>query len=188
MQDVEWWLREKIQEMNYSTWFMPDVEVVHPDSAIGRIAPVPSKPINYGDVLHVDFGVTALGMNTDTQHLAYVLYPGETEADVPRGLIEGLKTANRLQDIVKSSMKVGTTGNEILKKSLKQMKSEGIEGKIYSHPIGDWGHSAGTLVGKFLSSTYISCHSLTFKRYDQPTRWCSNSGGPSSIKQYILQC
>jgi hypothetical protein len=133
--------------MNYSTWFMPTVEVVQPDSDIGRISVVPSNVINYGDVLHVDFGVTALGMNTDTQHLAYVLRPGETEADIPRGLVEGLKMANRLQDIVKSNMKIGITGNEILKASLKQMKSEGIKGKIYSHPIGDWGHSAGTLIG-----------------------------------------
>ena len=140
--------------MNYSTWFMPDVEIVNPDSAIGRISTMTSNIINYGDVLHVDFGVTALGMNTDTQHLAYVLYPGGTEADVPRGLIDGLKTVNRLQDIVKSNMKVGVTGNEILKKSLKQMKSEGIEGKIYSHPIGDWGHSAGTLIGKFRCSIF----------------------------------
>jgi hypothetical protein len=27
------------------------------------------------------------------------------------------------------------------------MRSEGLEGKVYCHPIGDWGHSAGALIG-----------------------------------------
>jgi len=98
-------------------------------------------------MLHCDFGITALGMNTDTQHLAYVLHPGETEKDIPKGLIEGLKKVSRLQDIVVENMNVGESGNSMLKRDLKQMRSEGIEGKIYCHPIGDWGHSAGTLIG-----------------------------------------
>lgn len=136
-EDVEWWLREKTQQQNYSTWFMSDVEIVVPNSEPGFSNPFPDETINFGDLLHVDFGVTALGMNTDTQHLAYVLYPGETERDIPKGLLEGLKKANRLQDIVKKNMKVGNTGNQILKVCLEQMRKEGIEGKIYSHPIGD---------------------------------------------------
>ncbi|RDW88051.1 hypothetical protein BP6252_00083 [Coleophoma cylindrospora] len=143
--DVEWWLREAILGWNYTTWFQTDVEVVAPGGEPG--APQDERPIQYGDLLHVDFGVTALGMNTDTQHLAYVLYPGETEADIPQGFLDGLKKANRLQDIVKENMKVGMSGNTILDICLKQMRSEGIEGRVYSHPIGDWGHSAGTLVG-----------------------------------------
>lgn len=119
---------------------MPDVEIVEPEELRLGI-------INYGDMLHVDFGVTALGLNTDTQHLGYVLRPGESEKDIPIGLLEGLKKANRMQDIVRSNMKVGATGNEILEASLMQMKHEEIEGKIYSHPIGDWGHSAGSVIG-----------------------------------------
>ena len=103
-------------------------------------------------MLHVDFGVTALGMNTDTQHLAYVLFPGETEKDVPKGLVDGLQKVNRLQDIAVENMVVGTTGNDILKRSREEMKKEGIEGSIYSHAIGDWGHSAGCVIGKFSSS------------------------------------
>ena len=143
-QDVEWWLREKVQSLHYGTWFHPDVEIVISSSVPG----IPEGGIiNHGDLLHVDFGVTALGMNTDTQHLAYVLYPGETEKDIPEGLTEGMKKANRLQDILRENMVVGETGNDILKKALAKMHEEGIEGSIYSHPIGDWGHSAGTLIG-----------------------------------------
>ncbi|KAG9233336.1 hypothetical protein BJ875DRAFT_403221 [Amylocarpus encephaloides] len=145
--DVEWWLRSKIQQMNYTTWFHPSVSI------LGGRSPFPPNEsavvIEYGDLLHVDFGVTALGMNTDTQHMAYVLYPGETEANIPKGYLEGLKQVNRLQDIVRDNMKVGASGNSILKKSLGQMRVEGFEGRVYSHPIGDWGHSAGTLIGMF---------------------------------------
>jgi hypothetical protein len=155
MQDVEWWLREKLQQMNYTTWFQPSVTIVDGDTKwFARGVDVASRPretIMYGDMLHVDFGVTALGMNTDTQHLAYVLYPGETEEDVPEGLIEGLQKGNRAQDIVRENMKVGATGNEILRKCHERMDAERISGKIYSHPVGDWGHSAGTPIGRCIS-------------------------------------
>ena len=78
-----------------------------------------SRPIAYGDLLHVDFGLTALGLNTDTQHMAYVLPPGADEDDVPQGLIDGLKVANLLQDFVRSAMRPGPaalqkTGNDAL--------------------------------------------------------------------------
>jgi len=124
------------------------VEVVVPTNDDGTTPPGsgPSATIEYGDILHVDFGVTAMGLNTDTQHLAYVLHPGEQE--VPKSLRDGLNKANRLQDIVKENMKIGKTGNEILTTSLTRMREKGFEGKVYSHAIGDWGHSAGTLVGK----------------------------------------
>lgn len=132
---------------------MPDVTIVDASSHLGSM-PSPSVSttqqhiINYGDLLHVDFGVTALGLNTDIQHLAYVLHPGETESDIPQGLLDGLKKANRMQDIVRENMEIGVSGNEILERCLAQMEKEGIVGKVYSHPIGDWGHSAGTLIGK----------------------------------------
>ncbi|TLS21823.1 uncharacterized protein PpBr36_09241 [Pyricularia pennisetigena] len=151
--DLEWWFREKTQALGYSTWFHPDVSIV--EEGFGFLSQDngettranKEKVINYGDLLHVDFGVSALGLNTDTQHLGYVLRPGETEHDVPASLREGLRKANRMQDIVRQNMKIGSTGNDILKSSLQRMKQEGIAGKVYCHPIGDWGHSAGTLIG-----------------------------------------
>jgi hypothetical protein len=162
-EDVEWWMRDKIQALNFTTWFHPSVEVVTETdffvssaaSTTTAVAPV----INHGDYLHCDFGVTAMGMNTDTQHLAYVLYSGQTSHDdVPADLREGLKKVNRLQDIARANMKPGMKGNDILKASLAQMKEEGIGGKIYSHPIGDWGHSAGTLIGKSRSLSHSLIH------------------------------
>ncbi|OAQ66326.1 xaa-pro aminopeptidase family enzyme protein [Pochonia chlamydosporia 170] len=144
--DVEWWMREKIQSLNYTTWFQPDVSIVSEDSHWGQNTKL-ERTIRHGDYLHVDFGVTAMGMNTDTQHLAYVLFPGQNGDDVPRGLREGLKKGNRLQDMTRRHMKPGRTGNQILKAIREEMAEEGIEGKIYCHAIGDWGHSAGTVIG-----------------------------------------
>ncbi|TQS31529.1 hypothetical protein Golomagni_08187, partial [Golovinomyces magnicellulatus] len=151
--DVEWWMREKIQSLNYTTWFQPTVTIVKPGSPWGvketdEDDDDPDRPITYGDCLHVDFGVTAMGMNTDTQHLAYVLPPGETSHDaVPQGFKDGLRKGNRLQDITRTHMKAGKKGNDVLREVRAQMKEEGIEGRVYSHPIGDWGHSAGGVIG-----------------------------------------
>lgn len=143
--DVEWWMREKLQALNYTTWFQPAVSIID-ETMPFYVSP---RVINYGDILHVDFGATAMGMNTDTQHLGYVLYPGETEDDVPEGLKEGLAKGNRMQDIARENMIPGLTGNEILEASLAQMRDEGIDGKVYCHAIGDWGHSAGTVIGTY---------------------------------------
>ncbi|ATY62839.1 Xaa-Pro aminopeptidase family enzyme [Cordyceps militaris] len=151
--DVEWWMRDKIQSLNYTTWFHPSVTIIKPDTPWGAAASEEEEeeedtPIAHGDLLHVDFGVSALGMHTDTQHLAYVLRPGQTSHDdVPRGFREGLAKGNRLQDMTRRHMRPGRTGNEILAAIRHEMADEGLEGKIYCHAIGDWGHSAGTVIG-----------------------------------------
>ena len=86
-----------------------------------------------------------MGLSTDTQHVGYVLRPGET--DVPAGLQKALASSNRLQDIVMERMKPGRTGNEVLAGSLATAKAEGLPGTIYCHPIGDHGHGAGPIIG-----------------------------------------
>ena len=42
---------------------------------------------------------------------------------------------------------VGRTGNEVLAKFDERMRAEGIDGKMYSHAIGDHGHAAGPTIG-----------------------------------------
>jgi Xaa-Pro aminopeptidase len=101
--------------------------------------------IDRGDVLHVDFGITAMRLNTDTQHMGYVLRQGETDA--PAGIMRALANANRLQDLLMERMKPGRSGNDVLKDTLDSMKAAGINGSIYTHPIGDHGHGAGPLIG-----------------------------------------
>jgi hypothetical protein len=84
-------------------------------------------------------------LNTDTQHMGYVLREGETDA--PPGLKHALRTGNQLQDIVMEEMRPGRTGNEVLESSLAAMRAAGINGTIYTHPIGEHGHGAGPLIG-----------------------------------------
>ena len=101
--------------------------------------------IQPGDLIWTDFGITYLRLNTDTQHLAYVLKPGESE--VPAGLAAGLANSNRVQDILTSNFEVGLSGNEVLAKSRAQAIAEGLDPSIYTHPIGLHGHAAGPAIG-----------------------------------------
>ena len=141
--DVVWWMRQRMADYGLTTWFQPSVDVQRRagDDAVLGDDPVILK----GDVLHCDFGITALRLNTDTQHMGYVLRDGET--DVPAGLQRALATSNALQDIVVSAIKPGRTGNEVLRLSRQQMARDSIDGTIYSHPIGMHGHGAGALIG-----------------------------------------
>ncbi|KAI0720318.1 hypothetical protein C8T65DRAFT_567823 [Cerioporus squamosus] len=144
-EDVEWWYREKMLLLNVTTWNHPRVSVITPESFPGWSGT--KDVIREGDLLHVDFGITAMGMNTDVQHMAYVLRTSQGEIDAPPGLKDGLEKANRMQDIVLENMAAGKTGNQVLTESLAQMKVEGIKGQIYCHPIGDWGHAPGAVMG-----------------------------------------
>ena len=134
-----------MQAQNVSYWAHPRVSVLTPESFPGWEGT--DDVIQEGDLLHIDFGMTAMGMNTDTQHMAYVLRSSAGEMAPPPGLKAGLKKSNRMMDIVLQTMRPGLTGNEVLSICLAQMKKEGIEGQIYSHPIGDWGHAPGAVMG-----------------------------------------
>lgn len=146
--DVEWWYRDRIRERGLDTWFHPSVDVQRADNA-GRdndfSAREGSQVILPGDLVHMDFGITYLGLNTDTQMLAYVLRPGETAA--PRGLVDGLAVGNRLQDILTDAFETGKSGNAILAEALARAEREGIVATIYTHPIGLHGHAAGPTIG-----------------------------------------
>lgn len=141
--DVVWWLREELQRMGLTTWFQPSVSV----QRAGEVPDEGPVVIQPGDLLWTDFGVVAMNLHTDTQHLGYVLREGETEA--PDGLTACLATSNRLQDILLAEMEPGLTGNEILANALAVMRAESIDGTIYTHPIGDHGHGAGPLIGRW---------------------------------------
>jgi Xaa-Pro aminopeptidase len=140
-----WWYREKIKELKLDTWFQPSVSIQRnePEAIFSR------RPQPYiilpGDLLHVDFGITYLRLNTDTQQHAYVLKPGETDA--PDYLKKALATGNKLQDILTSNFKEGKTGNQILADTRRQAIEQGITPSIYTHPIGFHGHAAGTTIG-----------------------------------------
>jgi Xaa-Pro aminopeptidase len=140
--DVAWWMRQRVNDLGLGTWFHTDVDAQRRGVDMSDSG---SVVIQRGDVLHCDFGLTALGLNTDTQHMGYVLRSGER--DVPDGLKVALANSNRLQDTLLAEMKPGRTGNEVLIAARAAMQAAGIDGTIYTHPIGDRGHGAGPLIG-----------------------------------------
>ena len=148
--EVEWWMRQKVTDLGLETWFHPTVDVQRTsEELVSHLYSFSGRPddmvIVPGDLLHCDFGITYLRLNTDCQELAYVLGPEEKSA--PSFLIEGLKDGNRVQDFLTKNMITGRTGNEILAKSLQQAKAAGLRPSIYTHPLGLYGHSAGTTIG-----------------------------------------
>jgi Xaa-Pro aminopeptidase len=141
--DLVWWWRQRVNDLGLGTWFQPSVSVQRAGATAEQIGADPV--IQRGDVLHCDVGITALRLNTDTQHNAYVLRAGESDA--PAGLRKALANANRLQDILFESARAGRTGNEVLHASLATMRAEKLDGTVYSHPVGRHGHGAGPLIG-----------------------------------------
>ena len=141
--DLTWWWRQRVNDLGLTTWFQPSVDVQRSGMTAEQIGQDPV--IQPGDLLHCDVGITVARLNTDTQHNAYVLRPGEREA--PEGLRRALANANALQDIVMDEIEPGRTGNDILAAARSRMSAKAIEGTIYSHPIGLHGHGAGPLIG-----------------------------------------
>jgi Xaa-Pro aminopeptidase len=148
--DVVWWLRQRAVDLGLRIWFQPTVSIQRADDdKNSHLSSFASKPeadvIQYGDLLHVDFGISYLRLNTDQQTQFYVMPKGQKE--VPRSIQAALWTANRAQDILTSKFAVGKTGNVILKETLEQCAAEGIKATIYTHPIGYHGHGAGPTIG-----------------------------------------
>jgi len=141
--DLVWWWRQRTNDQGLGTWFQPSVSIQRKGVKSEQLGDDPV--IQPGDVLHCDVGITVARLNTDTQHLAYVLRPGETSA--PEGLQRALANANAMQDIAMEEIRPGRTGNEILGAVLGRMKAKNITGTMYSHPIGMNGHGSGPLIG-----------------------------------------
>jgi Xaa-Pro aminopeptidase len=141
--DLVWYFRQAVNDMGLGTWFQPSVDVQRNGVTDEQLGDDPI--IQRGDVLHCDVGITALRLNTDIQHLAYVLREGERDA--PDGLKRALVRSNRMQDILMEEIRPGRTGNQILASARARMMKERIDGTIYSHPIGLHGHGSGPLIG-----------------------------------------
>ena len=157
-EDIVWFMRQKVTDLGLETWFHPTVDIQRNNEVLKSHIESFSKgeeekTIQKGDLLHCDFGITYIGLNTDCQQHAYVLK--KTESEVPVFLKEAFKKGNRVQDILTSNMSLGVTGNEILKASLIQGRKEGLRPSIYSHPLGKYGHSAGTTIGMWDSQNGV---------------------------------
>ncbi|WP_415374025.1 M24 family metallopeptidase [Patiriisocius sp. Uisw_017] len=148
--DVVWWMRQKVTDLGLETWFHPTIDVQRDNEELKShiysfTKGEKEKVIIPGDLVHCDFGITYITLNTDCQRHAYVLKKGETE--VPEFLKSAFAKGNRVQDIFTGNFKEGRTGNEVLAMSLAQSREEGMRPSIYTHPLGTYGHSSGTTLG-----------------------------------------
>jgi len=148
--DIVWRLRNLVREAKLDTWFHPSVSIQRASTGneefLRSFSRRPEKDVvDYGDLLHVDFGISYLRLNTDQQEHFYVLKPSEKEA--PAGLIQAFEEGKKLQNLLTANFVKGRSGNEILKLTLNQAKAEGMNASIYTHPIGFHGHAAGPTIG-----------------------------------------
>ena len=156
--DVEWWMRQKVTDLGLETWFHPSVDIQrfteenqdHLRSFSNR---PDSKIIQKGDLLHCDFGITYLRLNSDCQQMAYVMKDDEKE--VPVFLKKAFKKGNKLQDILTSNFIEGDSGNTILLNSLNQAVKSSLRPSIYTHPLGSYGHSSGPTIGMWDSQSGV---------------------------------
>ena len=147
--DLRRWLFDALWRAGVSTWFQPDLRVQRPGAtrktSRGFLAIAPeSVVLQPGDVIHVDFGVTYLGLNTDFQRMGYILRPGET--DVPAGLKAALRNTNAVQDALVQESRPGRSSAEVYDAVMSAMKARGIEAQVYSHPLGAQGHGLGATI------------------------------------------
>lgn len=148
--DVQWWYRERMRELGVTPWFHPTVAVqrlggVERSATAMFASRRPEDVIQPGDLVHVDLGIVHLGLATDTQNMAYVLRPGETDA--PEELRAGLREANRLQDILMRNFRAGESGNDLKDRARREALAAGLRPNIYSHAVGFHGHGAGPWIG-----------------------------------------
>ncbi len=156
--DVEWWMRQKVTDLGLETWFHPSVDIQRfteeNQSHLRSFSNRPDKKIiQEGDLLHCDFGITYLRLNSDCQQMAYVMK--DDENDVPLFLKTAFKEGNRLQDILTSNFVEGDSGNTILLNSLNDAKENRLRPSIYTHPLGSYGHSSGPTIGMWDSQSGV---------------------------------
>ena len=138
--DVRLWLYDALWDHGVRTWFQPDLRVQRKgfegNHSRGFLAIAKeSMVIERGDVVHIDFGISYMGFDSDWQKHAYVLREGET--DVPDGLKKAMANTNALQDaLTVRASRPGRLSSEVHDAAMAEMAEMGIEAQIYSHPIG----------------------------------------------------
>jgi Xaa-Pro aminopeptidase len=149
--DLAWWVRQRFADLGVDAWFQPTVGLQRAgvplaDERGTALPAVPwDEPVEPGDLVHCDVGLSSLGLRTDTQRNGYVLRPGETAA--PAGLRAALAVGNRMQDLTTAALVPGRTGDEVLAAARAAAAAEGIDADVYSHPVGYHGHGAGPAIG-----------------------------------------
>jgi len=145
--EVRNWLYSQSGALDLQPWFQPDLRLQRQgpegngsSSAFLSVAKE-TAVIERGDVIHLDFGLTYMGLNSDWQKMGYILREGETDA--PAGLKRALANTNALQDALARISRPDKPANEVAEETMAEMKAQGITASIYSHPLGNQGHALG---------------------------------------------
>lgn len=145
LDDLMWAYWQRCMDLGFPMAFKPSYRILRRPALRARHDPS-DRVIRAGDLLHCDVGFQYLRFNSDHQHLAYVLQPGEQDA--PLGLRQLLTEGNRLQDIYMAAFEPGLSGNQLLQTSLQSAQRAGIPNpRIYSHSVGLFLHEPGPLIG-----------------------------------------
>jgi Xaa-Pro aminopeptidase len=145
--DVRRFMYDELWRNGVRTWFQPDLRVQRAGLAEvgsrGFLAVAPEETvIQPGDLVHVDFGISYMGLDSDWQKMAYVLRPGEEDA--PDGLKAAFANTVALQDaLTQRASRPGRTAGEAYSAAMAEMEERGIQAQIYSHPLGNQGHGMG---------------------------------------------
>jgi Xaa-Pro dipeptidase len=145
--EVRNWLYSQSGALDLHPWFQPDLRIQRQATA-GAGPSAPALPVSKeasvferGDVIHLDFGLTYMGLNSDWQKMGYILREGETDA--PAGLKRALANTNALQDAVARISRPDKPVSEVAAETMAEMKAKGILASVYSHPLGNEGHALG---------------------------------------------
>lgn len=145
--DIRRFMYDQLWTYGVDTWFQPDLRVQRKGMAEvgsrGFLAVAPEDiVIQHGDLVHVDFGISYMGLDSDWQKMAYVLHPDEDDA--PEGLKAAMANTNALQDaLMLRASRPGRTAGEAYRMTMAEMDEQGITAQIYSHPLGNHGHGLG---------------------------------------------
>ena len=144
--DLRAFMYDELWRHGVRTWFQPDFRVqrrgMEEVGSRGFLAVAPEETvIERGDLVHLDFGISYMGLDSDWQKMAYVLMPGEEEA--PAGLVTAFTNTMALQDALTGLSRPGMTAGEAYTMTMDTMEERGIRAQIYSHPLGNHGHGLG---------------------------------------------
>lgn len=161
LQDVAWWLEEKLFSLNLKASFgLPSIYITGPD---GIEAISNERIIQGGDLIMIDWGVGLMNMYTDMKRIAYVLKEGETKA--PAGIQNAFEQGLKVREILRKNIKPGKTAAETLEILKQKVEDEGgfeimkvfnqptdtekTEVLIGCHSVGNWGHGIGPSIAFF---------------------------------------